>query len=207
MPRRSQGKRTSRHDQQRGGGLAYTLRVVLRDAPYPVWRGVIVPSDITLARLHDILQAAMGWTDSHLHAFVIDGEKYGPKDPDGDLDSELALLDERRARLGRLVARVGQVFEYQYDFGDNWEHDVTLMAIVDRFPADDLPCVVAGEGACPPEDVGGTPGFEDFLEAMSSPAHEQHDDYVRWHGGVFDANAFSVDRVNARFHRRRARGA
>jgi len=198
MPRRSQGKPTSRHDQQRGAGLAYTLRVVLRDAPYPVWRGVIVPSDITLARLHDILQAAMGWTDSHLHAFVIDGEKYGPKDPDGDLDSELALLDERRARLGRLVARVGQVFEYQYDFGDNWEHDVTLMAIVDRFPADDLPCVVAGEGACPPEDVGGTPGFEDFLEAMSSPAHDQHDEYVRWHGGGFDANTFSVDRVNAR---------
>jgi hypothetical protein len=166
------------------------LKVTLRDVRPSVWRRVEVPADLPLAALHDVLQAAMGWTDSHLHQFVQGETRYGPAHVLEDVE------DERRVTVGDVLRRARQRITYEYDFGDGWEHDVVLEARVDREPRVRYPRVVAGERACPPEDVGGAWGYADFLEAIADPAHPEHEDMVEWCGGGFDPEAFDLARAD-----------
>jgi hypothetical protein len=116
-----------------------------------------VPADATLGELHGLLQAGLGWTDSHLHQFTADGVRYGAPDPDWN---DLEVQDEAKARLGDLPAR----FEYLYDFGDGWEHDVEVLGRGEEAPG----CVEA-TGDCPPEDCGGPPGYQHLREALADP--------------------------------------
>ena len=107
------------------------------------------------------------------------------------------MLDERKFSIGAVLGEQVQTFGYHYDFGDGWEHIIT---VEDCLPAqegrNDRPMCLAGENACPPEDVGGPPGYLDFLDAMHHPTHEQHADYWCWWGGPFDAKAFSINIAN-----------
>jgi hypothetical protein len=164
------------------------LKITLRDIRPPVWRRVQVPSDITLAKLHRIIQVAMGWYDSHLHQFIVGGKYYGV--PSIDEFSELDLKDERKARLNHVLSKSKQKIVYEYDFGDGWEHEILLEQILPPEPGVRYPRCIAGARACPPEDCGGTGGYENFLAAIRDLDHEEHDEYLEWIGGEFDPEAF-----------------
>ena len=180
--------------------LRAQLRIELVDVQPRVWRRVLVPQTVTLAKLHAIVQRTMGWTDSHLHLFEADGQRYGVPDPDWD-DLE-PVINERRVRLQTLLEAGVRQFVYRYDFGDDWEHTVDVEAIVG--PDDpELPPIVctAGENACPPEDVGGSPGYERFLEALGNPMHEEHLQMRLWAGCPFDPAALDRNAINRRLAR------
>ncbi len=172
----------------------YQINVTLTDLQPPIWRRIQVRSDTTLARLHGVLQAVMGWEDAHLHQFVIREKYYGVPD-----EKELGphkTRDERKYKLSELVAGVSASFAYTYDFGDNWEH---ILEIEKTFPPDKsvrYPVCVAGAHACPPEDVGGILGYENFREAIRDPQHPDHNELSEWVGGSFDPEAFDLDEVN-----------
>ncbi len=178
----------------------HALRVELADVEPPVWRRIEVASTSTLAQLHGILQAAMGWTNSHLHEFVAGGKRYGRPDPE---DAGDAPIDERKVRLEALLTRAGQKLAYVYDFGDGWEHTIEVESIARQAPERACPAVTAGAGACPPEDVGGPEGYRECLEALADPRHERHAEMREWIGGEFDPAAFDLRAVNRKLQRRR----
>lgn len=166
------------------------LRISLLDIKPEIWRAVEVPVTISLRTLHDIVQAAMVWENRHLWHFEAGDRRYGRPDPEWP-DQNLA--DARNVRLAALLARGVRQLVYTYDYGDDWRHLITVEA-VEPSEADRLyPRFVTGERQSPPEDVGGFPGFEPFLEAMADPAHPEHADLLRWHGGPFDPTL--VDRA------------
>ena len=168
----------------------YRLKITLLGVEPPVWRRVEV-KDCTLATLHRVVQAVMGWTDSHMHSFEAGGEEYGPPDPTGEMD----VKSEAKAKLSR-VAAGGGAFSYTYDFGDNWEHDIEVEAVVDAEAKARYPRCLAGERACPPDDCGGPWGYPDFLAIVSDPKHPEHEELLEWAGGAFDPEKFSVEAVN-----------
>lgn len=168
------------------------LKVTLQEIEPPIWRRLEVPSRVTLARLHQFLQAAMGWTDSHLHQFVVGQDRYGPSDS----EMEENQRDEATSTVGDLMRSAGDRLTYKYDFGDGWEHEVVLEEISAPEPGAMYPACVGGERACPPEDCGGAPGYSDLLEVISDPNHPEHLDRLEWVGGTFDPEAFSVENVN-----------
>jgi hypothetical protein len=174
--------------------LIYQLRITLQDTNPPVWRTLQVRQNITLAKLHDYIQGVMGWYDSHLHEFTIDEELYGVHDPEDEF-YDVVRKNERKSRLNELVGE-GCVFEYTYDFGDNWQHEIKVEKILPPEPSVFYPRCIAGERACPPEDCGGTWGYEDFLKAIADPNHEEHDEYLEWVGSSFDPEAFDLKHIN-----------
>ena len=178
-------------------GNIYQLKVTLEEIEPPIWRRLEVPGDITLARLHSVIQLAMGWQDYHLHEFRIGDVTYGEPNPEFDDDRE--IKDDRRAWLRRAVSGVGEEFIYLYDFGDGWTHDIVVEDIRASEPRIRYPRVIAGARACPPEDVGGPYGYVDFLQAIADPKHTEHDGMLEWVGGEFDPEAFDVDAKNREF--------
>ncbi len=168
----------------------YQLKVTLLGLRPPVWRRILVPSNVSLPRLHDILQIAMGWTDSHLHAFSVDGRSFGEPDPDLDMENE------RSWRLNQLLKQPKDKLVYEYDFGDNWQHQVLLEKILEPEPGVSYPVLVAGKRAAPPEDVGGIWGYAEFLDAIADPSHPEHEEYLDWVGEEFDPEAFDVEEAN-----------
>jgi Plasmid pRiA4b ORF-3-like protein len=175
----------------------YQFKVTLRNIHPPIWRRIQVWEDATLAQLHRVLQMAMGWEDYHLHEFRIGRKIYAVP----DLDDERKIIDVKRTRIHDVIQQVGTEFEYVYDLGDYWEHVLVLEAILQ--PASDTlyPRCIAGERSCPPEDVGGSGGYEDYLEAMADPEHEEHEDMIGWRG-PFDPEAFSVEKINRQLEKK-----
>ena len=176
--------------------VVYQLRVVLKDSQPAIWRRLLVRSDLTLRALHHVLQVTMGWTNSHLHQFAYKKKRYGYPDRDGEDNFGLKTFDDSKVRLDQLITGKGQCLIYEYDLGDSWEHFLTVEEVL---PLDeDKPPVLclAGARACPPEDVGGVGGYEDFLNAISNPNHSEHKNMLRWAGGAFDPEAFDLNRVN-----------
>ena len=178
------------------GGPVFRLKVSLRGVRRPIWRRFLVPSGITLKRLHDSLQVLMGWTDSHLHQFEAGGILYSAS----DRDSGVARVSEARTTLGQVLRRPKDRLRYEYDFGDGWDHDVVLETILPPEAGRVYPIVEAGKRACPPEDCGGSYGYLDSLEAISDPTHPEHRDMLDWAGGVFDPEAFDVAQANLDIH-------
>jgi hypothetical protein len=168
----------------------YQLRISLVDVHPEVWRRVAVPGAYTLDRMHRVIQYAMGWQMYHLHSFEIDGVQYGEPDPEGELD----LRDELEVRLDQVTGKDTR-FGYTYDFGDWWEHDVSVEAIYPAEPDIRYPLCMEGERACPPEDVGGAYGYAGFLAAMADPDHPEHYEMREWIGRPFDPEAFDPDRA------------
>jgi hypothetical protein len=149
--------------------------IALREVKPRVWRRLLVPGDVRLDKLHQMFQAAMGWEDCHLHAFRIGGDRYGQLFDEHDLDE----LDERSITVGRAIAGT-EHFEYEYDFGDCWDHDLTVNAMR-RLPIGlKFGVCLDGANACPPED---------------------HEDMLEWVGGPFDPSAFDLALANARLQK------
>lgn len=172
-----------------------TVTVALDDIEPRVWRSLEVPADYHLGEVHRTLNAAMGWLDYHLHDFDVEGRRYGVPDTDWSIEGD-STIPEETVRLGELVAAGVREFTYTYDFGDDWRHTVTLDGIA---PAEDgvfYPHCTAGEHAAVPEDCGGLPGFEEFIEVMADPKHPEHAEMVRWCGGEYDVDDFNVAEIN-----------
>ena len=152
---------------------------------------------MTLAQLHRAIQLAMGWDDSHLHEFTIGGERFGPPDEfGGDLGMEPAR-SEKAAKLSAVLGWKGAKARYSYDFGDGWEHQIAVEKILPPDPELECPACIAGKRRCPPEDCGGLGGYYDLLEAIADPKRERHEELIKWLGGSFDPEEFSVEDTNA----------
>ena len=171
----------------------YQLKITLRDSKPPIWRRVLVPGSFSLYKLHHVIQRAMGWTDSHLHQFIVDGQYFGLPSPD---DWE-PMIDERRHTLSKIAPEPKYKFVYEYDFGDSWEHQILVEAIMPAEAGVKYPVCIKGKRACPPEDVGGVWGYEVFLAAIADPEHEEHEMYTEWIGDDFDPEAFDLEEINA----------
>lgn len=172
----------------------YQIKVTLEGSKPPIWRRMLVAGDITLAQLHDVIQIAMGWEDYHLHQFIVGKTYYGEPHPDYDFE----VRDERQVTLREIAPHQGMKFRYEYDFGDSWLHQILVEKILPPEPDKTYPVCVTGKMACPPEDAGGIWGYYEFLEAISDPAHPDHEDYLEWIGGEFDPAAFELEEVNKR---------
>jgi hypothetical protein len=178
-----------------------TLRVELDDITPAIWRRIEVDGDITLRGLHHIIQAAFGWTSSHLHEFVMEDRIYAMLDNENVLDSiedlQQKTFDDRKAKLQQLAYQ-GQRFAYQYDFGDNWMHTVVVEKIEPVAKKMGCANIIDGQRACPPEDVGGVSGYEEFLTTIQQEPSTQHaQDYLRWIGGHFDSETFDRRAANS----------
>jgi len=170
----------------------YQLKITLKESRPPIWRRFQVRSDVTLAKLHRIIQEVMGWFDGHLHQFIVGRIYYGVPDPD-DLSE---TRDERKVRLDQILSVPGRKIVYEYDFGDGWEREIVLEKILSPDPKTRYPRCLDGARACPPEDCGGIYGYADFLEAIRNPEHEEHEEMLEWIGGEFDPEEFDLEAVN-----------
>lgn len=171
----------------------YQLKVSLSGAKPPIWRRLLVPSAVSLAQLHRILQLAMGWTDSHLHQFEVHGQFYGVPNPEFGKD----IKNEARVRLADVLMREKDSMMYEYDFGDGWEHKIVLEKILEHSEAGAAPRCIGGARACPPEDCGGIWGYMDILAALRDPSHESHEEIREWFDDDFDPEHFDVGETDA----------
>ena len=174
----------------------YQLKVTLLGTMPPIWRRLLVPADLTLAQLHDVLQSAMGWQDCHMHEFSAGHRHFGKPNPEDRLMGMPPVENERTVRLSSLLSKAGAKVIYTYDMGDGWEHGIVLEKRLPVDPGTAYPVCTGGERACPPEDCGGIPGFYDLLDALGDPTHEQHDELQDWIGDDYDPNVFTIDQVN-----------
>ena len=172
----------------------YRLKITLIGIEPPIWRVLQVPASIKLCCLHSALQVVMGWTDSHLHQFEKDGKYWGIVQLYED--EQLDVVDDGGVALAEVLKSEGDLMVYQYDFGDNWRHEVVLEKIESADSALKHPVCLAGERRCPPEDVGGVSAYERFLEVIFDPTHEEYEHFVGWAGGHFQAEAFDLKAVN-----------
>jgi hypothetical protein len=168
----------------------HVLRIRLEHIEPSIWRLLVVPGDFKLDRVARIILAAMGWHDSHLHQFNIDGVSYAELDPEGD------ARDEHEYRLSDVVRKKGAGFEFIYDFGDYWEHEVTVERILQGAKGLRQPICLDGRQACPPEDVGSVPGYYRMLEALGDPDDEEHEEYLLWTRGGYDPAKFDLVQTN-----------
>jgi len=173
----------------------YQIKVTLKGSKPPIWRRIQVRSDITLSRLHMILQEAMGWWNAHLHLFAVGQTEYGLPDPDFGFEG---MRDERMVKLNQIATGEGARFIYEYDFGDSWEHVLLVEKVLPPEEGVQYPICTKGRRACPPEDVGGIWGYEEFLEAIQDPDHPEHEEYLEWIGDEFDPEEFDLDAINER---------
>ncbi len=183
--------------QDKGGASqVYRLKVTLVGIKPPIWRRILVPGGTTLEGLHYAIQAAMGWTNSHLHQFELGETTYSDRRFElGDVE------DERKARLGAIGLKKGKAFRYIYDFGDNWEHQVKVEDVLAPDEKLRYPTCVDGKRAGPPEDCGGIWGYDELLRAISDPKHPDHEEMLEWAGGSFDPEAFDLEAVNRQMRR------
>jgi Plasmid pRiA4b ORF-3-like protein len=176
------------------GTPAYQLYVELDWVHPKVWRRLLVPVTIELPLLHVMLLRGMGWEGGHLHEFVFGHDHYGPSEPGLDLEG----VDDEDGVALRDALGARRTFQYVYDYGDDWRHKVKVERVV--MPAEPIAYAlcIGGENACPPEDVGGAPGYDEFLEALADPNHSEHEHFKTWIGRPFDPSAFDIDEVNRR---------
>jgi hypothetical protein len=197
-------KRAAKKGLGRGAGPAsrrarsdsvHIIKVTLQHVRPPIWRRIAVPSHFTLGQLHDVLQVAMGWTNSHLHQFRIGTRLYSdPAFEPGGFGLEVGSEDS--ITVTEALPQKGSRASYEYDFGDGWEHQLQVEKVEPAEPGVDAPLCLKGARACPPEDCGGPFGYAELLEAIGDPQHERHEELLEWLGGGFDAEAFDLAAVN-----------
>jgi hypothetical protein len=184
-------------------GKTYQLKIELEGASPPIWRRVQVPGKISLGRLHAVIQVAMGWENAHLHQFIIDKQFYS--DPAFELNEfgdAPRVRDEKKTLLANVAPRDGKVLVYEYDFGDSWTHRIKVEKIIKQeSSAKGAVECIDGARACPPEDCGGVWGYEDMLQVLKDPKHEDHESTLEWLGEDFDPEAFDLEKINKTLRR------
>ena len=176
----------------------YQFKIVLKGIKPSIWRRIHVPKTYTYWDLHVAIQDAMGWYDCHLHEF----EMFNPST---DLvetigipykDSDREVLPGWKQKIESYFSMENPEADYIYDFGDNWEHKIQLEKILPREKGASYPVCIKGKRACPPEDCGGIWGYEEFLEAIKDPTHEEHEEMLEWVGGEFDPEHFDINEIS-----------
>lgn len=177
------------------GPAIFQVKITLLGIEPAIWRRVLVPANTTLDQFHEVIQAAFGWWNNHLHQYRIDGKLYALPDPEYDDDLLPPRLDEQAVPLRALLTSSSIV--YEYDFGDGWKHTVEIESVaMVQESGMRYPLCTGGERACPREDCGGTPGYERLLEALADPEHEDHADMKRWAGRRYDPEKFDLAAAN-----------
>ena len=182
--------------RKKSAGVApiYQVKVGLRGAKPPIWRRLLVPADVSLGGLHNIIQAAFGWDGGHMHVFET------PLGDFGRPDRELGHRAEGTVTLEQVAPRARNTIRYTYDFGDDWVHEIVVEQVLDRDPALAYPCCIGGRRAAPPDDCGGIWGYQELVEILADSGHPDHEDRLEWIGlddaSQFDPAAFHVDDVN-----------
>lgn len=180
--------------RKRAASKIYELYVELEHIEPLIWRRLLVPATISLPKLHNLLQLAMGWTDSHLHSFTFGKKSFGMAGVDGF--GELNMLDERKRTLEAALGQSLPEFHYEYDFGDSRRCRIAAKPVARPDLEWHYPLCTGGARAAPPDDVGGPPGYEEFLTAIKDPEHEEHDSMLVWIGGAFDPEGFDLNAIN-----------
>jgi len=170
----------------------FQLKISLIGMKPPIWRRLLVPSSMDLSELHDVIQISMGWTDSHLHQFIVGDAYYGEPDPDWDD----RIIPEKGVRISSLLKKDKQWLVYEYDFGDSWEHRIELEKILPYNPETITPICTGGRRGCPPEDVGGVWGYAEFLKVYKDSNNPEHEEMLEWVGEYFDPENFDMDETN-----------
>ena len=173
---------------------SYLIRIELLRTHRPIWREVWVPSDLTLDMLHDVIQEAMGWDDDHMHAFEFKKQRFQSVEFIDGLDDD-AGKPEELVELSELLKRARQKLTYTYDFGDNWQHSVTLKKQV-SLNLEQLFTCIEGEGACPMEDCGGVYGHERICAFAKTGVDDGYLPYEEWGVAEYEPDAFDIDAVN-----------
>ena len=179
----------------------YQFKITLKGSRPPIWRRILVPSDITFYRLHQIIQTVFNWQDCHLFEFSFrDMDVSIPQDDDFPALNSRPSKNAMHLKLNRLFP-AEQRCVYTYDFGDNWQHSVVLEKVLEAEPGAFYPVCTAGKKHAPPEDIGGIGGYYDFLEALRDPQNPQHGDMLEWIGGSeedpgFDPELCDLDEIN-----------
>lgn len=179
----------------------YQFKITLIGSEPKIWRRIQV-KNCTLDKLHEHIQTAMGWTNSHLYQFEIGGERYGNPEFLDDGFGNFPCIDSTVTEISEIVPKDGKRFRflYEYDFGDGWEHEIVFERCLRASDGERYPLCVEGERACPPEDVGGIWGYAEFLEAIADPKHPQHEDFMEW-AGPFDPEDFDAAKATEAMRR------
>lgn len=172
---------------------SYTVKIEINHTQPPVWRRLKVPGSLTLAEFHIVIQTAFGWTNSHLHDFRVGEKRYSdPRTMDGADE-----LDENRFSLDGVLGAKLKKLIYTYDFGDGWQHAITVEKRDPASAEDSTPVCLAGERACPPEDCGGPFGYEDLLMAAKKPKSKRYKELNEWLDlDLFDPEEFDLAQTN-----------
>jgi len=173
----------------------YQLKIVLQVIYPPIFRILQIKGNASLGKLHDYIQGAMGWEDCHLHEFKIKGKDYRSEEQIYEEIDNPDMFDEKDYRINKLL-KEGDSFEYIYDYGDCWNHKITVEKIMPPEDGVYYPICSYGERACPPEDCGGPWGYNEFLEILKDPEHEDHEHFSEWVGGNFDSEKFDLEKAN-----------
>lgn len=174
----------------------YQLKVQLKGVRPPIWRRFLVSNTATLEEFHHTIQIVMGWTNSHLHQFISGKARYGMVDPEFGMGWDDDLQDELNFKVKNIIKNEGDSILYEYDFGDGWEHKITLEKILPYNKDQFLPFCIKGKRGCPPEDVGGVWGYTDFLEKWIDEDHPEHEELNEWAGDYFDPEIFDQIETN-----------
>ncbi|MEW6087250.1 MAG: plasmid pRiA4b ORF-3 family protein [bacterium] len=179
----------------------YQLKITLNDSNPPIWRRILIKSDILLPDLHKIIQTVMGWTNSHLHEFDINGRIYGLPEND-EFEDENRITDYSSVKLDSLITRENEQFIYDYDFGDFWRHTILLEKILPVEKKVYYPKCIDGMGHCPPDDCGGIHRYAEILEIIKNPGNDEYEEMMEWLGDEFDPEYFNLDEINKLLKRR-----
>ena len=176
----------------------YELKITLLGSKPPIWRRLQVPGDANLGWLHAVIQVAMGWTNSHLHHFLTRDARYTDPRQNEDMGfGDEPDRDEAKANLVQVAPHEGDQFGYEYDFGDSWEHEITVEQILPNEAAAATTALILDGGcACPPEDCGGIRGYAELIKTLKNPKHPEHKTMKEWFGRPFDVKAFDVAKTN-----------
>lgn len=185
----------------------YQFRITLNESEPPIWRRIQI-KNCTLERFHEHIQLAMGWGNEHLHRFRIKDEIYGDAQLlDDGFEDQYEFIDSTGIKISDVVPKSGKrfSFEYEYDFGDGWVHEVLFEGCLAATEGQKYPICVEGERACPPEDIGRIFGYNEYLKIIGDPKHEQHEEMLEWRG-KFDPEKFDSKKASKKMQRGMAKG-
>ena len=169
----------------------YQLKISLIDSKPTIYRRILINPELKLLKLHDVIQIVMGWTNSHLHQFIINNEYYAEPNPDDYYE----IINYKNIKIIDILNDIKDKIKYEYDFGDSWLHTISLEKKIESEEKFNVKCI-EGKYNCPPEDCGGIGGYYDLLEIINDPKNEEYESMLEWLGNDFDPKYFDLVKVN-----------
>lgn len=175
------------------------LDITLSASKPKIWRRVLVPADLTFHELHYVIQFSMGWTNSHLHQFIVGRHDRCIGMPFDDGFDDMEMEDGRKVNISELLSAPKDKIKYEYDFGDGWEHIIEVKKVLQPEAQKKYPIVTGGAMACPPEDCGGIWGYANLVETMKKKDTDEYEEMLEWLGEEFDPAEFDMESINNEF--------